>query len=135
MLNNTQYLKYFLNILFSLLLCLSFFSNRVNGVSSRKGTFYSSLLHHNIYYISEWPKKSKEGKNSQKYTINITLILYQHCLQRDTRLVTKSGAGKRGWLFWKLLFVHLSFRARNQNQKMLKYFCGVLSSQGSLSAT
>ena len=68
MLNNTQYLKYFLNILFSLLLCLSFFSNRVNGVSSRKGTFYSSLLHHNIYYISEWPKKSKEGKNSQKYT-------------------------------------------------------------------
>ena len=70
MLNNTQYLKKknFLNISFLLLLCLSFFSNRVNGVSSRKGTFYSSLLHHNIYYISEWPKKYKEGKNSQKYT-------------------------------------------------------------------
>ena len=91
------------------------------------------------------PKKAKTPKSipaaavqhgkKLSWIINITLILYQHCLQRDTRLVTKSGAGKRGWLFWKLLFVHLSFRARNQNQKMLKYFCGVLSSQGSLSAT
>ena len=43
--------------MFLLLLYLSFFSNRVNGVLSRKGIFYSSLLHHNVYYIPEWPKK------------------------------------------------------------------------------
>ena len=78
-------LNYFLIILFLSLLCLSLFSNRVNGVLSRKGTFYSSLLHHNIYYIPEWPKKStKKAKTAKSipgtawkklnWIINITLI-------------------------------------------------------------
>ena len=128
MLNNTQYLKYFLNILFSLLLCLSFFSNRVNGVSSRKGTFYSSLLHHNIYFIPEWPKKVQKGKNCQKYTrYSVEKIKLNHphhtnqefyaytTLKEIHHWLQKVGLGREGGFFWKLLFVQLSFRARNQN--------------------
>ena len=69
-------------------------------------------------------KKYKEGKNCQKYTrYSVEKIKLdhqhhtnqEHRLERDTPLVTKSGAGKIWWLFWKLLFVQLSFRARNQN--------------------
>ena len=71
-------------------------------------------------------KKAKTPRSIQgtawkklSWIINITLFWgvmpTLHCLERDTPSVTKRGAGKRGWLFLKLLFVQLSFGARNQN--------------------
>ena len=108
--------------MFLLLLCLSFFSNRVSRSEKAFSVHHCYIVTTNYTIFWRAKKKYKEGKNSKKYTrysVEQIKLDHQHHTNKEYYVYTafkeihhwlQSGTGKRGWLSWKLLFVQLSYR-------------------------